>query len=70
MADGAMTIAVKTNLSRNDGQGRRLAFRAIHGAPLEKKHQETQIYNLRRIKFNLFIEGYSTANIKRRKNRP
>jgi hypothetical protein len=37
MAQGAMTIAVKTNLSRNDGQGRRLAFWAIHGIPLVQR---------------------------------
>jgi hypothetical protein len=29
-----MAVSVQTNLSGNNGQGRRLAFRAIHGLPL------------------------------------
>ena len=48
MAEGTMTIAVKTNLRRNDGQRRRLAFWAIHETPLGKKHQKTQINSLRK----------------------
>jgi hypothetical protein len=41
MAQGAMAITIKTNLGGNNGQGRRLAFRAIHGQPRMQKTSET-----------------------------
>ena len=37
MAKSAMAISVKTDLRGDDGQGRRLALRTIHGVPLEQK---------------------------------
>jgi hypothetical protein len=35
-----MAIAIKTYLGRNDSQGRRLAFRAVHRVPLNQKSSE------------------------------
>jgi hypothetical protein len=32
-----MTVMVEPDLGGNDGQGSRLAFRTIHGVPLEAK---------------------------------
>jgi hypothetical protein len=40
MTQGAMTVPVETDLGGNDRQGRRLAFRAIHGVPLKQKTSE------------------------------
>jgi hypothetical protein len=42
MAQGAMTVAVQTDLSRYKRQRSRLAFWAIHGLPLKQKHQNNQ----------------------------
>jgi hypothetical protein len=41
MAQGAMTVAVQTNFSRDNGQRRRLAFRAIHGLPFVARASKT-----------------------------
>jgi hypothetical protein len=49
VAEGAMTIAIKTNLSRNDGQGRRLALRTIHECTSgTKNNRKNKNYNLGR----------------------
>jgi hypothetical protein len=71
MAEGAMAITVKTNLSRDNGQRRRLAFRAIHGVPqMQKTSEKAKLQPQGKLTLIFYVEDIQRLLCKMKRHSP